>query len=311
MALSEGSHVLCEKPIAAVVQDVMQMKAMREKTGKLVGVGYQWSFSKPITALKRDILTGKLGKAKMLKTLVLWPRDRNYYRRNWAARSKDAEGRWILDSVANNATAHYLHNMFYILGKTIDRSAELRQVEAELYRANDIENYDTAVIRTQTTSGTTILFYAGHAVKQSIGPVFEYHFTDAIVYYDESVRDVVVEFSDGRRQSYGDPNVNRYKKLWDMIDTVKTKSAVACGIEAALAQTLCINGASESNEVVSIPREHIGIEASSGLVYVNGLEKLFWELYQQEKMPSEKQVNWANAGAAVNMEGYSYFPTFV
>ncbi len=36
---------------------------------------------------------------------------------------RDGKGHWILDSPANNAMAHDLHNMFYILGLTRETSA--------------------------------------------------------------------------------------------------------------------------------------------------------------------------------------------
>jgi hypothetical protein len=56
-------------------------------------------------------------------------------------------GLGIFDSPANNATAHFLHNMFYLLGATRETSAAPAVVQAELYRANAIENFDTAAIR--------------------------------------------------------------------------------------------------------------------------------------------------------------------
>jgi hypothetical protein len=64
-----------------------------------------------------------------------------YYQRSfWSGRIKDDNGNWILDSVASNATAHYIHNMFYVLGNEVDKSAVPVEVAAELYRANNIEN---------------------------------------------------------------------------------------------------------------------------------------------------------------------------
>ena len=127
-------------------------------------IGYQWSFSKAIQSLKNDIIKGLFGKPIRLKTLALWPRDDEYYgRNNWAGRIKENQGKWVLDSPMNNAVAHYLHNMFYVLGFEVDSSAVPKQVIAECYRANPIENYDTAVCRILTTDDVEILFYASHA----------------------------------------------------------------------------------------------------------------------------------------------------
>ena len=117
LALSNGSNVLCEKPVAATIQDAREMIEARDKYNKFVAIGYQWSHSPVIQSLKKDIMEGKLGKPKRLKTMVLWSRSDDYFNRSgWAARIRDDRGNWILDSVASNATAHYLHNMFYVLG---------------------------------------------------------------------------------------------------------------------------------------------------------------------------------------------------
>ena len=137
----------------------------RDEAGKLVAIGYQWSFSSPIQRLKRDILAGGLGAPRRLRSVCLWPRDEVYYTRNdWAGRQRAADGSWILDSPVNNAMAHDLHNMLYLLGPSIDRSAQPVEIVAELYRANDIENFDTAALRVRTTSGAEVLFYGSHAI---------------------------------------------------------------------------------------------------------------------------------------------------
>jgi len=168
-AVTAGSHVLCEKPLCATVEEGKAIIAAAKDTGKLVAVGYQWSFSRAIQELKEDIGRGLLGRAQRMKTMVFWPRDFAYYQRNnWAGRIKDDQGRWVLDSVVNNATAHFLHNMFFVLGKSSrenarGQSAYPAAVTAELYRANPIENYDTAALRVRTAGGTELMYYATHA----------------------------------------------------------------------------------------------------------------------------------------------------
>ena len=96
-ALAHDTNVLCEKPICAVIQQAYQMIEARDKSnGKFVAIGYQWSFSPQIQALKADILSGLYGAPKRLKTLVLWPRNDTYYgRNNWAGGLRSASGDWI------------------------------------------------------------------------------------------------------------------------------------------------------------------------------------------------------------------------
>ncbi len=105
-------------------------------------------------------MEGVFGRAVRLKTITLWPRTHSHYARSrWAGRIKDDHGSWVLDSPVNNATAHYLHNMLYLLGKTTNSSARPASVEAELYRANNIENYDTGALRIKTEEGAEIFSF--------------------------------------------------------------------------------------------------------------------------------------------------------
>ena len=133
----------------------------------MVAIGYQWSFSPAIQRLKGDIAAGVFGAPKRLKTIVLWPRDETYYSRNrWAGKQRDEAGNPIFDSPVSNACAHYLHNMLYVLGDAVDRSAIPSRVSAELYRAHPIENYDTAALRCWTDRGVEILFIVSHATRR-------------------------------------------------------------------------------------------------------------------------------------------------
>lgn len=313
LALANGSHVLCEKPVTATVQDALKMIEAREEAGKMVGIGYQWSFSEAIIALKQDIIAGKLGVPQRLKTIVLWPRDQDYYNRGWAGKKQDHQGNWILDSVANNATAHFLHNMFYVIGSTMDSSGKIRQVEAELYKANPIENFDTSIIRTTTTDDVEVLFYASHAVKESFGPKFYYQFSKAVVQYDEtnaSDKEITVHFNDGTVKSYGDPSVDSRRKLWMMIDAIINGDSIPCGIEASLTQTLCINGAQESMpQIHKFPEKLISVDQASKVVYVEGLAETLKEHYLKWTIPSETEVSWAKVGRTLDLTNYNYFPS--
>src|SRR5688500_15134224 len=146
-ALAAGSHVLCEKPLCVTLGQAQIMLDARDSAGRQVAVGYQWSFCPAVQRLKQDVMAGLFGAPRRLRTLVLWPRDERYYRRNrWAGRQFNDDGEPIHDSPVSNACAHYLHNMLYILGGRVDRSAVPATVNAERYRAQSIESYDTAAL---------------------------------------------------------------------------------------------------------------------------------------------------------------------
>ncbi len=42
-ALEHGSHVLCDKPLGATIQDAARLVAARDRAGRFVMIGYQWS----------------------------------------------------------------------------------------------------------------------------------------------------------------------------------------------------------------------------------------------------------------------------
>ena len=57
-ALSHASHVLCEKPLTGDAGDIDTLIDARERSGRFVMIGYQWSHSEAILNMKRDIAAG-------------------------------------------------------------------------------------------------------------------------------------------------------------------------------------------------------------------------------------------------------------
>ena len=228
--MAHGSHVLCEKPLGAHPDQVRQMVEIRDRTGLQLAIGYQWSFSPAIQNLKRDISGGRYGRPKRLRTRVYWPRDEKYYSRSsWAGRQRDPDGRPVFDSPANNACAHHLHNMFYVLGEMPQTQRLARIVQAELYRANPIENYDTIALRCRTERGAEVFFFASHATQSHRDPSFIYEFEHGTIRYDGELGDFIVgERDDGTRVDYGSPaSAESAAKLFDVLDSIRNQTPVA------------------------------------------------------------------------------------
>ena len=312
LALQHGSHVLCEMPLGATVQEGGEMIWAREKAQRFVSIGYQWSFTRAIQQLKRDVQSGQLGAPLRLKTIALWPRDESYYKRNdWAGKQLDSQGRWVLDSPANNALAHYLHNMLYILGEQLDTSVRPTRVVAELYRANDIQNFDTFAARIDTEVGAEILFYGSHAVEEEVGPLISYEFEQATVTYSGWHSQFVATWRDGRQKSYGAPDAHYLDKMWQAIASVRSNDKPLCGIEAAMAHTLCINGMQESMvDIVPLPKKMVLIKGEPGkrLAYAPVVGQGLLLAYEQNALPRELGLQWAVRGKEVELSGYTSFP---
>jgi predicted dehydrogenase len=312
LALAKGSHVLCEKPVAGTIGEARRMMEAERGSDRRVAVGYQWSFSPAVQALKKDVLSGRFGRAKRLKCLYLWPRDERYYRRNdWAGRKRDAAGCWILDSPAQNAMAHDLHNMFYVLGREGHTSARPAAVEAGLYRAYPIENYDTAAMRAVTEEGIEILFYVTHVPRQDKGPVLCYEFERAVVRCESRTSGLRAESPGAAPVDYGVPDAAPMNKLWDMIRVVRSGERPVCGLEAAASQTLCVNGMQDSMpEIKDFPEalRRIAGEGQGSRVWVDGLGEALEECYEKNALPSELGFAWSVPGRRIEL-GPSYsFP---
>jgi predicted dehydrogenase len=294
LALSQGSQVLCEKPLAASLDDAHLMLAAEEKYDKKVAIGYQWSFSPSVLALKGDILAGRLGKPLQLKTAVLWSRSHAYFQRNdWAGRIRTLGGAWVLDSPVNNATAHYLHNMLYILGSMIDESACPESLQVELYRANSIENYDTAALRLRVGE-VPLLFLTTHAVNVVQGPLISYVFERGVVEYSSEDPEFRVCFRDGTSASYGSPAEAEFDKLWQMVEIARRGGQVACSVRTAIPHLLSVLAAQQA-PITPFPASLLREEGEAGArtTWVEGLAESLLECYNSGMLPSELGAPWA------------------
>lgn len=305
-ALEHGCAVLCEKPLCATSAEAEMILEAERRAGSFVAVGYQWSYSEAILGMKRAILDGTLGAPKRLAALVRWPRSDRYFSRNsWAGKVRIPGVGWVFDSVANNAAAHYLHDMLFVLGHAVAESVVPVTVTAELYRANDIENFDTAGIRITVEGGTELLFLASHAVYGVNDVSFRYEFADAVVSYGPDGGSIEGRFRDGGEVVYGDPYANQAGKLWAAVDAWKGGPPVPCPAAAAVPQVGVITGARSSfPEVSEFPASVVERTEANGetFTHARGLETVLADCYDRFLLPSEAGAAWARAGNPVYIE---------
>jgi hypothetical protein len=214
-------------------------------------------------------------------------------------RDRDS-GAWVLDSPANNAMAHFLHNALFVLGPAMTHSALPAAVTAELARAYPIESADTAACRVLTDGGCEVLFLASHVTEGIIEPRFRLECDGGVIVYGESGRHVVGTTSDGRVTDYGDPDAtHQFQKLFAAIDRVGLPGDTMCGAEAAAAQTACMIAMHESAaRIVTFPallRRGLPDER----VHVLRLEEELLRCYQASVLPSEIGCPWAEPGRLV------------
>ena len=88
---------------------------------------------------------------------------------------------------------------------------------------------------------------------------------------------------------------------------------MACGVQAASAQTLCINGAQESvNKIAAFPDhlvQHTGNKVET-LTWVTGLQETMEACYEMGTLPAEDpSVDWAREGHIIDLQDYKSFPS--
>ncbi|MDX8044543.1 Gfo/Idh/MocA family oxidoreductase [Gracilibacillus sp. S3-1-1] len=304
LAMEHGSHVLCEKPATANREHLKEMIETRNRTNKQLAIGFNWSFTDSVQALKKDILSGTFGRPLRMKSLVLWPRNADYFNRSsWAGKKYSPDGQMIFDSVANNATAHFLHHLLYLCGDSIETSTEIDQIAAELYRANPIETFDTCAIHLHTKNDVEMIYLASHAVENEHRPKYTLEFEEATITYHPEANnsDIVAKWHDGREKRYEDPEKNHLAKLGVTIQAIHDqKQSILCGPEAASAHVHAIYGIHQSvPNAPTFPKRWLHYDEERQLTTVHGLEETLTECYQQFCLPNDLGVEWSESGKII------------
>ena len=115
-------------------------------------------------------------------------------------------------------------------------------------------------------------------------------------------REIVVEFTDGSRKSYGSPDGDSARKLWETLAAIRENEPVMCGLEAAAAQTACMYGAQQSvTDIAPFPASLVHVEGEPGSrkTWVEGLEGDLNRCYDLLRLPAEMGISWARAGREV------------
>lgn len=266
--LEEGLHVLCEKPAAALLSDLHAMIAAAKRANRLLGIGFQWSYYDEVLAMKEDILAERFGPVHLAKALVSWPRPISYYSGSWKGRIHLDDGSYALDSVLSNATAHYLHNLLFLLGPSWNRSAMPTELYGAIYRAHDIESYDTVSLDMTFDDDRSMLYTASHAVSDTIEPIFEIICEEGIFGLDRNLDNprFYAEDAEGVRTYYGDESYsdrqNSLKIQWLIRGAQEFKDSgklidLPCDGETAIPHLTLVNAIAFNANIRDIDPQYI------------------------------------------------------
>lgn len=172
-AAQHGCHVLLEKPPAATLESFERLLPALDGHGVACQMGFQDLGSAALEHIRGLIATGAIGKVRGIGAAGTWIRDTSYFgRARWAGR-RQLDGVPVVDGVLSNPFAHAIASALVLDGS--DGTEPPREVEVELYRANDIESDDTSCLRLRTARGTLVVVAATLCAETVRDPVISVH----------------------------------------------------------------------------------------------------------------------------------------
>jgi predicted dehydrogenase len=313
-ALAAGKAVMCEKPAAGCVDDVDAMIAARDAANLPAAIGFQDVYSPDMQDLKRRLSSGEFGTPTTATVIGCWPRNATYYGRNtWAGKLRRGDT-WVLDSPANNALAHFIHLALFLLGPRgpRDTCATPVSIEAELYRANAIENYDTCSLRVTLDGGATLFVCFSHACATTVEPEIEID-TDRT-----QLRILPGKRLEIGRTDNGSPQIKPLRKGVSKFVAPAFAGRVRGDAEApiatlemARAHTLVVNGASEASPVLDVPSGETVTtynDEDVSLRSITGIEAAMRRCVETRQMLHEsRQLSWTARPGKFDLRGYKHF----
>ena len=311
-ALASGANVFVEKPVAPTLADAQAMEAAARKAGRFVAVGYQTIYQPETRRIKELILSGALGKVKRLKCYALWPRHNGYYGRNgWAGKLFNAAGEPVLDSPFTNAVAHYLNLLLFYAGNTFEGTAEVKSVQAQMFRVNPITSCDTADMRILTQDGKELLFYVSHAIPMREGPISLLECEKGSIWYDQ--KETVVTDAGGKeidRFASADSLETRLNVWKHLRAKVTDPEGFICTVKLASKAVLVSNAAFDSAPIVDLPGSLMDInvdEEGHILRIIRGMGELIRRCYEENRLIGKADFPYAAEPAVFDLAGYKGF----
>lgn len=144
LALRNGFHVLCEKPMAISVHDCGEMIKEAERSNKRLFIVKQNRFNPAIVAIKRVIDEGRLGKLFSIQLNCFWNRNEKYYH------GSDWKGTQNMDGgTLYTQFSHFIDLLYWMIGDVSDVSA----LTNNFTHQETIEFEDTGVIALKFYNG--------------------------------------------------------------------------------------------------------------------------------------------------------------
>jgi predicted dehydrogenase len=298
--LRAGLDVLIEKPLAAATGEAADIAVTARTTGRRVAVGFQYLHAPEVRALKQRLLAGAIGPLRRLVVHAAWPRSHDYYTRNaWAGRLRLGED-WVLDSPVSNAMSHFLMVMLFLAGGGADGLAEPVRLQAELYRAQAIESFDTAVLRLATEAGVRLDFYGTHSSRGIRRPTLRITGAQGEAEWVQDSHAQLAGQAGQWEQAAAPESDTRERMLRDVLARRRDGATLVCTPEMAAVHVRCITRLHEAGSIVAVPPAELARHHrdAATFTYVRGLDEQLWNAAHAGTSLAEAGAAWARPPGA-------------
>lgn len=144
LALENGSHVLCEKPLCIHSADGWQMIRTAKEQGRKLFVVKSTRYNPAIAALKEILEEGRAGTLYSFQLNCFWNRPPSYYRDSWKGGPLDG-------GTLYTQFSHYIDALIWLLGDI----QEVRGFRVNLAHRDTVLSEDSGIVAVRLENGIT------------------------------------------------------------------------------------------------------------------------------------------------------------
>ena len=146
--MEHGMDVLCEKPMAASLEECDQMLAARNKTGRRLSIISQNRFRNPVWKLKQMLFSGAAGRVLHAQVDSFWWRGHSYYDLWWRGTWEKEGGGCTL-----NHAVHHIDMLNWLMGPPAEITAALANLNHD---NSEVEDFSVVIGRHEGGSLSTL-----------------------------------------------------------------------------------------------------------------------------------------------------------
>ena len=215
MALEQGKHVICEKPMSRDVASAKRMRAAKKKTECILMPAFRYRFIPAIQKMHALIEEGVIGTPVLMNTLIGGPLF--HMEDRWSTQKSVSGGGCLLD------LAIFSVDLFrYLFGEVLDQNA----LSHQHFETTDVE--DVGVITVKSKSGCLGVMQAGYVLGEQRDCI-EIMGTKGSLYFSFRASDAInLSTPDGQKKIEVTASDGFVEEIKHFLDVVDGKEELAC-----------------------------------------------------------------------------------